>query len=162
MRLAHAPAVLVGVALAAALGCGDGGPKYVEVSGVVTINGKPYGKAVVSFQPLGTKENPNPGRGSSSYTDESGRFTLKCDDGKDGAVVGKHRVRIMTKGNEVVGYDPSLGSPDGDVNAPAQGKGKETDPILPEWNALSTKEFEVPAAGTKDAKFDIINPKYKN
>jgi hypothetical protein len=162
MRIAHAPTALVGVVLAAAFGCGDGGPKTAEVSGVVTINGKPYGKAVVSFQPVGTKDNPNPGRGSSAYTDENGRFTLRTEDGKSGAVVGKHRVRIMTKGNDVQGYDPSVGSPDGDPNAPAAGKGKETDPILPEWNANSTKEFEVPGGGTKDANFDIINPKYKN
>jgi hypothetical protein len=162
MRLVHAPTVLVGVVLAAALGCGDSGPKMAEVSGVVTINGKPYGKAVVSFQPIGTKENPNPGRGSSAYTDENGRFVLKTDDGRNGAVVGKHRVRIMTKGNDVVGYDPALGSPDGDPNAPAAGKGKEVDPIPPEWNALSTQECDVPAGGRNDANFDIKNPRYKN
>jgi hypothetical protein len=152
-------APVVGLVLATALGCGGDGPKMSEVSGVVTINGKPYPNAVVSFQPLGTKENPNPGRGSSGYTDESGRFTLKTDEGRTGAVVGKHRVRIMTKGNNVETYDPTTGSPDGDLANP----GKATiDPILPEWNSMSTKEFEVPAGGTKDANFDIKNPKYKN
>jgi hypothetical protein len=140
---------------AAVLGC-SGGPKYAPVSGVVTINGKPYGKAVVSFQPVGTAENPNPGRGSSAYTDENGRFVLKCDGTIDGAVVGKHLVRIMTKGNDVVGYDPTKGSDDGGTAR------KEVDPIPPEWNANSKQEFTVPVGGTDKANFDIQNPKYKN
>ena len=65
--------------LAAVVGC-SGGPKFAPVSGVVTLDGKPYAKAVVSFQPIGTADNPNPGRGSSAYTDENGRFVLKSDD----------------------------------------------------------------------------------
>jgi len=133
-------------------GC-SGDTKYAPVSGIVTIDGKPYGKAVVSFQPIGSKENPNPGRGSSAYTDENGRFVLKSDNGNDGAVVGKHLVRIMTKGNNVVGQDPNGSSDDG---APAK---REVDPIPPEWNATSTKEFEVPAGGTDKANFEITTKK---
>ena len=64
--------------LAAVVGC-SGGPKFAPVSGVVTLDGKPYPKAVVSFQPVGTEGNPNPGRGSSAYTDENGRFVLMGD-----------------------------------------------------------------------------------
>ena len=75
--------VLVAVLCAFALGCG-GGPEFVPVSGVVTLNGKPYGKAAVSFQPIGTTENPNPGRGSSAYTDENGRFRLMMTTPGDG------------------------------------------------------------------------------
>jgi hypothetical protein len=142
----------LGVALAGLAGCG-GGPKYVKVSGVVRINGVPYDKAVVSFQPMGSKENLNPGRGSSSYTDAHGRFDLVCDMDKDGAVVGKHRVRIMTRGNNVIGYDPTVGSPDQDPSW--RGKGLVSDPIPPEWNALSTVEFVVPPGGTDQANFDI-------
>ena len=37
----------VGGLLAAAVGC-SGGPKYVSVSGVVTLDGEPYGNAVVT------------------------------------------------------------------------------------------------------------------
>lgn len=143
-----------GVLLAAAVGCGGGGPKYVKVSGVVTLDGKPYNKAVVSFQPIGDKDNPNPGRGSSAYTDENGRFVLVTDDDVQGAVVGKHRVRIMTKGNDVVGQSDT-GSPDG---APPP---KNLDPIPPEWNALSDKEFVVPPEGTDKADFAIETKKKK-
>lgn len=130
-------------------GC-SGGTSYVPVSGIVSINGVPYGKAVVSFQPIGTKENPNPGRGSSAYTDENGKFILKSDNGKSGAVVGKHLVRIQTKGTEVVGQGPNWSSDDKGPSSK-----KEVDPIPLEWNALSKVEFEVPAGGTDKANFDI-------
>jgi hypothetical protein len=144
-----------GVLLAAVLGC-SGNAKYAPVSGVVTIDGVPYGDAVVSFQPIGTKENPNPGRGSSAYTDENGRFVLMSDNSVEGAVVGKHLVRIMTKGNEVVGQSPEGGSPD---ETPT-GRGK-VDPIPPEWNALSKVEFDVPKGGTDQANFNIETKKGK-
>jgi hypothetical protein len=68
-------------------------------------------------------------------------------------VVGKHLVRIMTKGNDVVGDSPEGGSPDG---APAK---REVDPIPAEWNALSKKEFDVPPEGTDKANFDIVGRK---
>jgi hypothetical protein len=137
---------------AAVVGC-SGGPAYAPVSGVITIDGKPYPKAVVSFQPIGTKENPNPGRGSSAYTDDTGRYVLVCDNGTPGAVVGKHLIRIMTKGNDVVGQE-GVGSDD----ETPKGK-RDVDPIPPEWNALSQKEFEVPAAGTDKADFAITSRK---
>jgi hypothetical protein len=146
MKYVSLAAVLAAV-LVAASGC-DTGPKYVPVSGIVTLDGQPYTEAVVVFQPQATESNPNPGRGSSSYTDAKGRFTLKTDEGQEGAVRGKHLVRIMTKGNNVVIADPSLGSPD-------SGSKARFDPIPAEWNALSDKTFEVPAAGTDQANFDI-------
>jgi hypothetical protein len=137
--------------LAAAMSGCSGGASYAPVSGVVTLDGQPYGKAVVNFQPIGTPESPNPGRGSSAYTDANGRFVLVSDDYK-GAVVGKHRVMIMTAGN-VTGASPEGGTPDETpVNRPV-------DPIPAEWNALSDKTFEVPAGGTDKANFDIVSKK---
>jgi hypothetical protein len=155
MRRRVTAAAAAVLALLAGAGCG-GGPKYVPVSGVVMLDGKPYGKAVVSFQPIGTAENPNPGRGSSAYTDENGRFVLKCDDGTDGAVIGKHTVRIMTKGNEVVQLAEGGGSVDG--GGPV---GKNVDPIPAEWGTESKKEVDVPAAGLSDLKFEITSVKRK-
>ena len=139
-----------------AAGCDGGGPKYAPTSGVITLDGKPYPDAVISFQPHGTAGNPNPGRGSSAYTDETGRFVLQTDDGNEGAAVGKHLVRIMTKGTDVVpNYDPDVGSPD-QAAAPPK---KRFDPIPPEWSTNSTKEFEVPPGGTDQANFDIVTRK---
>jgi hypothetical protein len=138
-----------GALLATAIGCS--GSKFVPVSGVVSLDGKPYGKAAVSFQPIGTTENPNPGRGSSAYTDDSGRFKL-ISDNNNGAVVGKHLVRITTRSKELVG-EPGVGSPDG---APVDGR---VEPIPLQWNAQSQVEFDVPPAGTDKANFDIVTKK---
>jgi hypothetical protein len=143
--------LLVAAALASAVGC-SGGPKYVPVSGVVTLDGKPYDKAAVSFQPIGTEGNAYPGRGSSAYTDEKGRFVLTSDNHK-GAVAGKHLIRITTRGAEGAGPSPEGGSPD---NAPVN---RRRDPIPLEWNWQSEKEFEVPPRGTDQANFDIVTKK---
>ena len=132
-----------------ALGCGKG-PQYVPVSGTVRLNGELYKDAVVTFQPMATATNSNPGRGSSAYTDDSGRFVLLTFEGGKGAVPGKHRIRIATKGAEVQ-IDPEKGSDDSGKPA----KGRKVDPIPRSWNAESDKEFEVPPKGTEQADFDI-------
>jgi hypothetical protein len=150
-------AAALGLLLAAVVGCGDEKMKYVSVSGVVKLNGKPYPNAIVTFQPVGGKDNQNPGRGSTGITDENGRYVLKTDGDQRGALVGLHQVKIRTQG-EVVGYDPTVGSPD---NAPGPEKGK-IDPIPTDWRSLSDKHvFEVPAEGTDQANFDITNPRAK-
>src|SRR5260370_35958391 len=76
------------------LGCGSGGPQYASVSGVVTLNGKPYSGAVVNFQPIGTPDSPYPGPGSYGHTDENGRFSLVVDDKLTDAGAGSNRVRV--------------------------------------------------------------------
>lgn len=129
------------------LGCG-GGPKIVSVSGVVTLDGKPYPNAIVSFQPVGTKDNPNPGRGSSGLTDASGKYTLTYDGRQPGALVGKHRIRIFTQLGAEPGQDDGAEAPIGRPMARA-----ERIPV--EWHEQSEKEFEVPVRGTDKANFDI-------
>jgi hypothetical protein len=140
------------VAVILSAGCGSG-PKYVPVSGIITLDGKPYGEAVISFQPVATDKNPNPGRGSSAETEKDGKFVLKTDEGKVGAVPGKHKVRIMTRGADLLAaYDPTKGTPDGIVTAPTP-RGKP-DPIPNEWR---DKDFEVPPEGTDKANFEITS-----
>jgi hypothetical protein len=146
-----AVAALVCVLAMGLVGCGNS--PYVPVSGVVTVNGKAYRNAYVQFLPVGTADNPTPGRGSTGHTDENGRFTLKTDDGHEGAVVGKQRVRITTKySKELKGYE---------VWNPETNKAEKsaTDPIPPEWNFTSKHEFDVPAGGTSKANFDIVTKK---
>lgn len=154
-RARRAAAAFLLAALAAA-GCGDG-PKYVTVTGRVTVDNKPYKNAIVSFQPLASKDNPTPGRGSSGITDADGRYTLVADGGVSGAVPGKHRVRIQTKRESGESFfDPATGTADGQ---PAVAKkGQRTDPIPTEWYSdKGTKEFEVPAGGTDTADFAITS-----
>ncbi len=142
MKRAFVTAALV---LTGAVGCG--GSEIVPVSGVVKLNGKPYRNAVVSFQPVGNRDSPNPGRGSAGVTDADGRYTLTYDGERPGALVGKHRVRIFTQ--------QGGGGEEG-------GKGKAVrpqrfaEPIPIEWHEKSMKTFEVPTGGTDAANFDIL------
>lgn len=154
--------LLAGFALLAALplvGCG-GGPKVVPVSGVVTLDGKPYPNAVVAFQPHAGPGNENPGMGSSAVTDENGRYTLYTMDGKTGAVVGKHLVRIQTKRDDPTAFfDPTTGSEDNPDADPKKSKGK-IDPIPLDWYSdKGGKEFPVPEGGTDKADFAIESVK---
>jgi len=144
------------------VGCSEG-PKLAPVSGIVTLDGKPYANAAVSFQPIGGKGNESPGRGSMALTDKDGRFVLLYENVQKGAVVGKHNVRISTmpgKGSTFPpDYDKSLGSPDGIVLKKGEKPEFDYDPIPGEWNEHSTKTFDVPAGGTDQANFDIVLPK---
>lgn len=69
------------------VGCGDGRPARVTVSGHVLIDGKPLNQGNIKFVPEGA-------RPSAGTVAEDGSFTLTCYDGNDGVVPGKHRVQI--------------------------------------------------------------------
>lgn len=142
--------LLVGLISAAAVaGCG-GGPAVAPVSGVVYVDGVPKAGLHVVFQPMGSKENPNPGRGSNGITDENGRYTLTYDGIKPGAVVGQHRVAVATVlAGEGKNFDPELGSPDGE---PVEGG---TEIIPPRYNDQTELTFDVPAGGTDKADFKL-------
>jgi len=150
--------VVVAAVCLLACGCGDG-PKVAQVSGVVTLDGKPYPNAVVTFQPQGGNTADGAGMGSTGLTDEQGRYSLTTIDGRGGAVVGKHRVRIQTR-REAGGapFDANVGSADG---SPDPKKKTAVDPIPVEWySSEGGKEFTVPAGGTDKADF-AIEPKGK-
>lgn len=76
------------VALVALLGCGDGRPNRVPVSGKVEIDGAPLRYGSIFFM-------PEHGRQSSGNLDRDGRFALSCYASNDGAVLGKHKIRIL-------------------------------------------------------------------
>ena len=82
MRLSIRPriglAALAAGCLLAAAGCG--GPKLVPVSGVATVDGKPFGGFVVTFNP--DAEKGHSGRmDCSGRLGSDGRYTLRMDDG---------------------------------------------------------------------------------
>ena len=81
------------LAVLALVGCGDGRPKRVPVSGQVLIDGKPVKGGSIQFVPVGA-------RASSSDLDEQGRFTLRCFEKDDGAVTGTHRVKVAARAME--------------------------------------------------------------
>lgn len=78
--------------LTACLGCGDGLPRRVPISGTVLLDGEPLPLGSVSFTPEGM-------RPSSSKIDAEGRFDLQFMDGGKGAVLGLHRIRVAAFDN---------------------------------------------------------------
>jgi hypothetical protein len=69
-------------------GCG-GGPQFVPVQGIVTLDGKPIAGAALNFSPQAG------GEPSVGVTDEQGHFSLKTIRDQQGAIVGKHRISIF-------------------------------------------------------------------
>jgi hypothetical protein len=83
------------LALACLVGCGDG-LTVVPVQGTVLHDGQPLPNAHVTFQPVGDASD-RVGPGSYGVTDGQGRYELKLTtDDRPGAVVGEHRVRVVT------------------------------------------------------------------
>lgn len=69
------------------------------MSGVVLCEGQPVANVQVAMQPIAT--NPDDavvGKAAFSWTDESGRFVLSTYGDEDGAIVGRHRVRVFADG----------------------------------------------------------------
>ncbi len=93
--------LLVLVSLLAA-GCGSDG-NLAPVKGIVTLDGEPLAGARVEFDPAPEEGIRGKSTGSASYgkTDSSGRYTLQYTHEKQGALVGKHTVRITTRGMTV-------------------------------------------------------------
>ncbi|MFM9874446.1 MAG: hypothetical protein ACKVQS_13405 [Fimbriimonadaceae bacterium] len=79
---------LSSIALLFFSGCGDSGPKIVEVAGRATYQQKPVQRILVTF-------SPETGRPSvSSLTDADGKFELTYEGTRKGAQVGTHTVTI--------------------------------------------------------------------
>jgi hypothetical protein len=71
-----------------AVGCGDGRPNRVPVSGQVLIDGKPLAAGII-------RVIPDDARPAMSYIDENGRFELTTFDQRDGCVPGTHKVVVL-------------------------------------------------------------------
>jgi len=125
------------------IGCVDQGPKIAHVSGRVTLDGQPLANAAVMFSPVAPKGTIAPGPDSGAKTDASGRYTLELTGkGKQGAVVGKHTVRISLIAVE----DPTDDTP------------KKFKMLPPRYTGKTSKlECEVPAAGTDTADFPLTS-----
>ena len=128
------------VGLAAALltcGCASSDlPETGEVTGVVTLDGKPVPKATITFA-------PEEGRTSIGETDEKGEYVLGYTPKVPGAKVGRHTIRIST-------FRAGTGDP-GDSNRVA-----EVPEIIPEkYNKKTTLSEEVEAGkNTLDFKLE--------
>ena len=109
LRPANLLAVLAGLVLIAG-GCGQGPklPPMAEVSGLVTLDGKPLPRGMVQFVPDAAKGNQGPPASGGIGSD--GRFRLLTG-GLSGAIVGWHLVSVQAR-KEVdlnqVSWAPSL------------------------------------------------------
>lgn len=65
-----------------------------EVTGLVTCEGKPVPKAIVYFEPVKTGDEALIGQQGFGLTDAEGRYVISTYGEKDGAVLGKHLVRV--------------------------------------------------------------------
>ncbi len=74
-----------------AAGCGNRGP-LGQVKGTVRLDGQPLEDAAVTFLPDGAEGASAPH--STGKTDAAGHFQLRCEDGREGAPVGWHRVTV--------------------------------------------------------------------
>lgn len=86
--------VVLALAAVAAAGCQRSEYTFAEVQGYVTQNGQPKPNVVVCFWPdieAGTKA-PR----ATAVTDAAGHYRLRCDEGTDGAVIGRYRVCLTT------------------------------------------------------------------
>ena len=143
------------VVLAQLVGCGGSGFELAPVSGSVTLDGKPLQKATVIFEPKAVEGTVNAGPVSSGRTDAEGKFTLKTPDGRTGAVVGDHTVKVWTAEEELKGTGGAEGEvSDGSGDDIYSGAGNgEKAPAR--YNANSELKKTVPPDGADDADFKL-------
>ncbi|MBN2022096.1 MAG: hypothetical protein JW809_04830 [Pirellulales bacterium] len=134
------------VVLAAGLAAGCGGRAkhdVVPVSGRVTVAGKPLVDVTVAFQPLAPPDSKGEaGFGSYGVTNAEGRFELAAVDGRHGAVVGEHAIRLGVKDSRPMVGDEAIGPPPKSALPPRASDGSLT--------------FVVPPDGTDEANFDFL------
>ena len=90
-------------ALVVLTGCSDGNPPRVSVAGTVLVDGQPLTKGSITFVPVG-------GRPSRGTIGQDGRFELACFHDDDGALLGEHRVSVISRtinGSKVQRHAPS-------------------------------------------------------
>jgi len=123
----------VGILLVALAGCTAGTadqPELGQVTGVVTLDGKPLPNVTVTFE-------PQSGNASFARTDEQGKYELGYIDSVRGAVIGTHRVTISTP-----------------QDAPAGPGSTYVDPIPAKYNTATTLTKDV-VAGENVFNFEL-------
>ncbi len=121
------------------LGCGESssGPKTVEASGVVTIDGEPAAMSQVIFID-DAGQYP-----ASGMTDDQGRFSLSLNGVKKGAVPGSYKVQVS---KTQLGAATEGGA---DISI-SYGLPKKYASFL-----TSGLTFTVPDSGVSDIKFEL-------
>lgn len=134
-----------------ATGCGGHGYELAPVQGTVLCNGEPMSpgsrKATIIFSPIAedaTDVTEEPGRPGTGTIDANGKFVLGTFGEQDGAIVGKHRVRVTLAGGE--------GEDEEEADAP---QGIVCGGLVTEAGSKTEKVFEVVAGKTNEFTIDI-------
>ncbi len=136
-----------GALLAFVMGCSGEGFEFAPVTGKVTIEGQPAVDFHVSFEPIASGKSPISGPGSVGVTDSEGKFSLLSVPNKSqGAVVGKHRVRIVVQRRD---------SEDEDAVVARLKKGDSFQQLPPKYHDSTELTFDVPAQGSNKANFEL-------
>ncbi len=131
-RLARPAVVVLLAATALAAGGCRRGPEFAVVEGVVTLDGRPLADVEVVFLP--DPEKGNFGPHSTAYTDDHGRFRMRCERPEaDGAAVGP--LRVILRDLLIL---PGLGGPIGGTRRadPAAAEPAEKESRVPPAYAL--------------------------
>ncbi len=130
--------------LPAITGCNENGRALAPVSGLITLDGKPLSGGSIVCQPLAPPGSIIAGKGSGAYCDADGRFQLETLDGRPGAVVGEHRVRIYGPRTQQAAVS------DGDG-----GRAKARELVPKKYNHNTELTLTVPEEGTAEANFNL-------
>jgi hypothetical protein len=113
----------------------------MEVSGAVTLQGKPLEKGVIRFAPLDKQDT------ESGAPIANGAYKIPR---KSGLKPGKYLVQI-TSGDGKTPNDEEAGNPGGSTNIVS------LDLIPEDWNTRSTQQVEVKSSGGNKLDFAIPN-----
>jgi len=92
-------AICLGVAVSAFVGCSD--DNWGQVTGVVTLNGKPVGPGSLMFEPENPVSVTTPS--AIAHFREDGKYSLKSAGNKTGAPAGTYLVMIHGRSEEAFG-----------------------------------------------------------
>jgi hypothetical protein len=150
------PAWSLLIPLLTAAGCGSETmsnlPATVPASGVVTLDGQPVEGAQVTFVPQGDTTGSGGATasiGATAATDRDGRFSLRANGEKEGAVPGSYKVQVSKTvavkldGPGVDGGDPVRY----DFGVPRKYTATDT----------SGLSVEIPASGKTDIRLELVS-----
>ncbi|SIO63004.1 hypothetical protein SAMN05444166_7213 [Singulisphaera sp. GP187] len=124
--------------LLSACGSAEKHPETVPVSGKVTYDGKPVPKGTITFQPAD-------GQPAVGEIQPDGSFQLSTFGEKDGAVLGVHKIMIISNT-----ADPTM------IPGSSPGYVKPKDIIPKKYNQLQTSGLEATVSKDKSAyDFDL-------
>ena len=99
IRMRHAFIIYCVVAAMLSLGCNRNGLRYAPVTGTITVDGKPIGRAEIVLSCEEATVRPRPT--TRGVTDNAGNFVLRSltPDKQliKGAVVGRHHITVTTR-----------------------------------------------------------------